>query len=112
MVDYYSSIPEWMKDSVAVAESKGFSATDNVHRSLLLIVGEVAEAQNELRTGHEPTDIYYDGDKPEGFPIELADVVLRVFNLAASLKIDLTKAMFIKHEYNQTRPMQHGGKLF
>jgi NTP pyrophosphatase (non-canonical NTP hydrolase) len=111
-MNYDASIDEWMADSVAVARSKGFNATDNIHRSLLLIVGEVAEAQNELRTGHTPTEIYFHNDKPEGFPIELADVVLRVFNLAASLGIDLTNAMYTKHEFNRTRPMQHGGKLF
>jgi NTP pyrophosphatase (non-canonical NTP hydrolase) len=55
---------------------------------------------------------YYDGKpaKPEGLQTELADVVIRVLDLAETLGIDLETAMEQKDAYNQTRPHRHGGK--
>lgn len=108
------TLKEWQDAAGLVANTKGFaSKAENIHRSLLMIVGEITEAQNELRVGREPQEIYYsDTGKPEGVPVELADVVLRIFNLAHDLGIDLEAAVELKHNYNMTRPFKHGGKLF
>lgn len=112
------TIREWQTESGQVAREKGFKADVDIHRSLLLIVGELTEAQNELRNGREPQTLYLTRDevggpsKPEGFPIELADVALRLLNLADDLGIDLQQAMELKHNYNKTRPAMHGGKKF
>lgn len=43
-----------------------------------LILSETAEALEELRSGHKLDEIYYNGEKPEGFIVELADVVIRI----------------------------------
>jgi NTP pyrophosphatase (non-canonical NTP hydrolase) len=48
--------------------------------------------------------------KPEGIPSELADIVIRVLDIAARKGIDIEKAILEKHEYNKTRPYKHGGK--
>lgn len=48
--------------------------------------------------------------KPEGVPTELADVVIRVFDLAGWLGIDLASAIREKMRFNKTRPYRHGGK--
>jgi hypothetical protein len=48
--------------------------------------------------------------KPDGFPIELADIIIRVGDLAERLGIDLDHAIAVKAEYNQRRPHMHGGK--
>lgn len=48
--------------------------------------------------------------KPDGFAVELADVVIRVFDLCGYLGIDLGAAIALKHEYNVSRPYKHGGK--
>lgn len=95
----------------ATSVAKGFVETPvNVDQKLLLAVGELVEAQNELRDGHAPTEIYFpEGSlKPEGFPIELADAVIRILQLAESLGIDIMKAMELKMDYNDTRPFKHG----
>lgn len=50
-----------------------------------LIHSEVAEALEELRDGHGVTEIYFKTEKPEkpeGFPIELADVAIRAADYA------------------------------
>lgn len=132
------TIRELQKASYACAQDHGFFAhpyeagSSDIDRDLLLIAGEVVEAQNELRNGRTPTEIYipgfrsqwhYDspaivtamaseGVKPEGFPIELADAALRVMNLAEHLGIDLETVMEMKHACNMGRPMLHGGKRF
>lgn len=81
---------------------------------LMLAVGELSEAVEELRAGHHPQDIYYNEskpDKPEGFPIEIADTIIRLLQLAAALDIDVDMAVALKNEYNKTRPYMHGKKF-
>ncbi len=48
--------------------------------------------------------------KPVGLDSELADVVIRVMDLAEHLGIDLEMAISEKHSFNATRPRRHGGK--
>lgn len=53
-----------------------------------------------------------DGCKPEGFPIEIADAVIRIAEYCVGrLGIDLDGAIDIKRRYNDTRPRPHGGKV-
>lgn len=51
-----------------------------------------------------------EGGKPEGFPVEIADAVIRLLDLCGALGVDLKAAMLAKHSYNQTRSRRHGGK--
>lgn len=102
---------------------------------LLLIVSEVTEAQDELRSGRAVDETYYSGGtfvaidegqpfsdadprdsmgnlrKPEGVPSELADVVIRAFDFADEAGIDLAAIIDEKLAYNQTRPHLHGKKF-
>lgn len=48
--------------------------------------------------------------KPLGFGIELADILIRVFDTAEAYGIDLQQALEIKAAYNRSRPYRHGGK--
>lgn len=78
----------------------------------MLIAGEVAEAHEELRSGHAPNETYHRPDgKPEGVPAELADVLIRVFDTAQELGIDLEHAVAEKMAYNASRPRMHGRKF-
>lgn len=99
---------------------------------LALVHSEVSEALEEYRDGHDLRRMRYvhpDGTvcdpevicraragvnsdaKPEGFPIELADVLIRVLDACAEWDIDIEEAMRVKIQYNSTRPHRHGGKL-
>lgn len=49
--------------------------------------------------------------KPEGMASELADIVIRVGDLAERLGINLGQAVEEKHAYNLTRSHKHGGKV-
>jgi len=81
---------------------------------LVLIHSEVSEALECYREHQLDTTFKYTKDsksyKPLGFGSELADVVIRCFDLAEYLHIDLWKIIELKHEYNITRPYRHGGK--
>ena len=86
-----------------------------VGEKIALIHSEVSEALEEWRKPNVGlAEIYYvekDGEqKPEGFPVELADAMIRIAELAERFGVDLTRALLIKEAYNRTRPHRHRGK--
>jgi NTP pyrophosphatase (non-canonical NTP hydrolase) len=93
------------------AKSKGFYDTPpSVPERLCLIHSEVSEALEAYRDGDNDLRIA-EGGKPEGIPSELADIVIRVVDMACYLGIDLDAAVKAKMDYNATRPHQHGRKV-
>lgn len=105
------SIAQWQKDIHQYAVEKGWWEKErNVGEMFLLFVSEVSEAFEEIRNGKAPAEVYFIGEKPEGVPIELADVVIRILDYCEHAGIDMEDAMRLKHAYNQTRPYRHGGK--
>ena len=86
--------------------------TSVIIEKLCLIHAEVSEALEFLRYEKMSLDKiqYMGGSKPEGFSIELADVVIRILDLCCALDINIEEAIRVKHEYNKTRPYRHGNK--
>lgn len=96
-----------------IARQKGWyseAGDRNIGEQLMLVVTEVAEAMEDLRVGKMEMTLSESG-KPEGFPVEIADVMIRLFDLAGYLKIDLEEAVRTKMAYNETRPHKHGKLL-
>jgi NTP pyrophosphatase (non-canonical NTP hydrolase) len=99
-------------ENVPADHEPGFS--EMIASKLMLIVSEASEALEEVRRAHKNITeiIFYSSEptKPEGFPSELADIVIRVFDLCGYLGIDIEEAIDKKLKYNATRPYKHGGK--
>ena len=45
-----------------------------------------------------------------GCDSKATDIVIRTFDTAIQLNLDIERAVRIKHEYNKTRPFRHGKK--
>jgi len=90
-----------------LATDKGFWEGDrNMGELLMLIVSELGEALEALRK--DKRQIKYNDWKKDTFEDELADVAIRLFDLAESEGINLTWQIKQKLEYNKTRPYKHG----
>ena len=111
------------------AKSHGFyKGGFNIGEKLMLVVTELSEAMEAWRTGkttaatpspglikglerRDPLAIMqFKEDYKDTFQDEIADAVIRLFDLCGKLKIDIDASVLAKMAYNNTRPYQHGGK--
>lgn len=125
------TIQEWMTEIHNWAESKGWHDTPlQIEKELMNFHSEITEAWEELRKGLDLHTHYFvtkegniegedfessilsahNGNKPEGFPIEIADLAIRILHSCAYHRIDIEKYMELKMEYNKTRSYRHGNK--
>lgn len=99
-----------------------------VSQKIMLIVSEASEAFEVLRKMKDDEGIYmpenrynvaqgkdeeFDADNfkihiKDTLPDELADIVIRVFDLAGWLDINLQRHIELKMKYNSTREAKHG----
>lgn len=105
-----------LRDEIhAMACAKGWwdadKGTRNFGELMALVHSEVSEALEEYRDRRGTQEIHYsDKGKPEGIPIELADVLIRVLDICGAYDIDIEHALRLKMAYNESRPWRHGGK--
>ena len=101
----FGAVTEVAKVCHATARSKGFweenrPLIDDIALRLMLIVTEVAEAMEHIRLQGQSA-VGYD------FSTELADIVIRVFDLAHAYQIDIGKKMKNKMAINVHRAYKH-----
>jgi NTP pyrophosphatase (non-canonical NTP hydrolase) len=126
-------INETIKLAHELARSKGFwdSGERNIPEALLLVITEIAEATEALRKEHKASPnipgILYDAYLEEPYPMdaetfkhefethikntfedEIADTVIRLFDLCGGLGIDLETHILLKINYNKLRGYKHG----
>ena len=112
------TIKELQKEVHNIAKEKGwYDKPKSIGEFIALCHSELSEALEEYRAGYDVTAIrihkigitpFY---KKEGFPIELADVIIRILDMAEFYGIDLETAIKEKIEYNRLRSYKHGGKI-
>lgn len=98
---------------------------DHVTAKVMLVVTELAEAVEELRSGRRVDEVYYIDQsednkgvelsalvdargfavngKPEGFPVEIADAIIRLLDLCDLLNISASARIKEKLAYNAGR---------
>jgi hypothetical protein len=99
-----------------------------IAEKMLMVVGELIEAHEELRAGQGLTQVYYttpsgkrsdtptlvEGGallKPEGFPVEVVDALIRLEDLLGWLHaqgVDIERVYQEKLAFNATRGRRHG----
>jgi len=75
---------------------------------IALIHSELSECLEYLRHDN-PKSNHID---TSGAEEELADVLIRIMDLAYMRRYDIPNALSLKMNYNKTRPIRHGGKKF
>lgn len=102
-----------LQDSITLwAISKGWltETPRNPAEQLMLIVTELAEACEAFRVGNPPCE-RPGMEQYSHAAEELADVVIRCFQMAGEHDIQLGEVIQAKMAFNQTRPTKHGKKF-
>ncbi len=130
-----TSLPEYQEAAHANARNKGFYdvadrlkdlvrrleptdpelaqmiLSDYYSNRMMLIVGELSEAHEQLRMGRAMNEEYVVNGKPEGIPSEFADVFIRLSDLSEEIKISLERVVGGKMNFNSGREKLHGKKF-
>jgi NTP pyrophosphatase (non-canonical NTP hydrolase) len=71
---------------------------------LCLVHSEISEGLEGYRLRKKPGEKGWLGE-------ELADAIIRIYDMSAQLGIDINQEVVKKHEFNKTRPYRHGNKV-
>jgi NTP pyrophosphatase (non-canonical NTP hydrolase) len=109
------TINNLVNQSHAIATEKGWwiDSNRNIGELIALIHSEASEALEIYRIkGRDGLKDNWlsENEKPEGFTIELADIIIRIADLCGEFGLNLEDALNTKMEFNKSRPYRHGDK--
>ena len=91
-----------------ISEEHGFHDGYEIGTKLCLMHSELSEALEALRHGNPPSEKIPEFTHVEE---EIADLLIRVMDEAATQKWDIAGAIDAKMAYNKGRPFKHGKKF-
>ena len=118
-------LENFQKQVHELAKKNGFWERPNVAEKSMLIVSEMSEfleadrsdkvCVSDINKAFNERDIevfknYFQTYIKDTAEDELADVLIRLLDLAEYLGVDLAKHARMKHRFNSTRPYRHGKK--
>lgn len=119
-----TNLNELSKQIYEANKLKGFDAkNENIGQTLMLIVSELSEALEALRKNRRANLELYDHNTTNNglefelafqveikdtFEDEIADSIIRLFDLCGALEIDIERHIELKRAYNSLRPYKHG----
>lgn len=98
------------KSVYEIAKEKGWWEGDRNNGELIALMhSELSEALESLRHGNPNSDHI-----PEftGVEEELADVIIRIMDMASARNYRVAEAIIAKINFNASRSYKHGGKKF
>lgn len=124
------TLAQLIAEAYQTAKDHGFhDEAPHVPTLLALLHSEVSEALEDYREGNvglgflDSSGVVHDCQaseqeqqggmplrKPVGLDSELADVLIRLCDMAGALAVDLERATIEKLRYNKSRSHKHGGK--
>jgi NTP pyrophosphatase (non-canonical NTP hydrolase) len=94
-----------------LAVDKGWYETERTALEYhMLVVSEVAEATEAVRSGEMAFWLDDATSKPEGEAVELADAFIRIADYFGYKGWDMEEIVRTKIAFNRTRSHRHGGK--
>ena len=116
MEPYITDITAMGTEIWSANEANGWHENWNLPEKLMMVVTELAEAMEELRL-HDANHVYTNPDNPdklEGFPVEVADAMIRLWDIAHQERFGFTlvQLLNVKNDYNKTRGYRHGGRKY
>ncbi len=99
------TIKEWCEYIKDWRYKKGFFTPNKISGvngdfmlgKLMLVTTEIAEAAEAVRSNNEVN-----------FEEELADAIIRIFDICGTMNINLEEVLETKMEYNEQRKLRHG----
>lgn len=112
------TITDWADEVHALASAKGWheegTSDARTPQFVANIHGECSELWEAYRKGALRSPCDKAGKMVEPLTCleeELADIVIRAFDTAKALGVDIERAVSVKHAFNASRPYRHGGKV-
>lgn len=100
-------IKDYVELAHTTAKEKGWWDQPRTFLDCICLVHcELSEAVEEYRVN----GLGENDEQAEKVAMELADVLIRIFDLCGHYDIDLEAALVKKMEYNKSRPYRHGNK--
>lgn len=117
-----------MQTMYDIAKMKGWhSPSKSFTEQLMMMVSEAVEANEEYRKENgDVNEVWYNNErmeyingdntlkigipKPEGVSIELADLLIRLFDTCTLYRINILDKVIEKSHFNLHRPFRHGKK--